>query len=166
MKLDGNSFNGIRQTGRVLSLDYVNVPFVRNPYATRTESVTPFLINYYGGSILLTPSSDVWVDQVVLDAKLEDLDTFTESSEQVEAGGWDPDTGYSPVVWGGWETTWTGSSSDTQISSSSNVHWGGWTEGNGYRSRNKFRTTTTTFRTNPVDITEERTGTRLSLIHI
>ena len=69
MKLDGNSFNGIRQTGRVLSLDYVNVPFVRNPYATRTESVTPFLINYYGGSILLTPSSDVWVDQVVLDAK-------------------------------------------------------------------------------------------------
>ncbi len=160
LKLDGNSFNGIRQTGRVLSLDYVNVPFVRNPYATRTESVTPFLINYYGGSILLTPSSDVWVDQVVLDAKLSDLDTFTETSEQVEAGGWDPDTGYSPVVWGGWETTWTGSSSDTQISSSSNVHWGGWTEGNGYRSRNKFRTTTTTFRTNPVDITEERQATR------
>ena len=160
LKLDGNSFNGIRQTGRVLSLDYVNVPFVRQPFATKTESVTPFLINYYGGSILLTPASDVWVDQVVLDAKQEDLTTYTETSEQVEAGGWDPDTGYSPVVWGGWETTWTGGSSDTQISSSSNVHWGGWTEGNGYRSRNKFRTTTTTFRSNPVDITEERKATR------
>ena len=160
LKLDGNSFNGIRQTGRVLSLDYVNVPFVRQPFATKTESVTPFLINYYGGSILLTPSSDVWVDQVVLDAKQEELTTYTETSEQVEAGGWDPDTGYSPVVWGGWETTWTGSSNDTQISSSSNTHWGGWSEGNGYRSRNKFRTTTTTFRSNPVDITEERKATR------
>ena len=160
LKLDENSFNGIRQTGRVLSLDYADVPFVRQPFATKTESVTPFLINYYGGSILLTPASDVWVDQVVLDAKLEDLTTYTETSEQVEAGGWDPDTGYSPVVWGGWETTWTGSSNDTEISSSSNTHWGGWTEGNGYRSRNKFRTTTTTFRTNPVDITEERRATR------
>ncbi len=160
LKLDGNSFNGIRQTGRVLSLDYADVPFVRQPFATKTESVTPFLINYYGGSILLTPASDVWVDQVVLDAKLEDLTTYTETSEQVEAGGWDPDTGYSPVVWGGWETTWTGSSNDTEISSSSNTHWGGWAEGNGYRSRNKFRTTTTTFRTNPVDITEERKATR------
>ena len=100
------------------------------------------------------------MDQVVLDAKLEDLTTYTETSEQVEAGGWDPDTGYSPVVWGGWETTWTGSSNDTEISSSSNTHWGGWAEGNGYRSRNKFRTTTTTFRTNPVDITEERKATR------
>ena len=160
LKLDGNSFNGIRQTGRVLSLDYQNIPFVRQPFATKTESVTPFLINYYGGSITLTPSSDVWIDQVVLDAKLEDLTTYTETSEQVAAGGWDPDTGYSPVIWGGWETTWTGGGGDTVIGTSSNTHWGGWTEQNGYRSRNKYRTTTTTFRSNPVDITEERKGRR------
>ena len=47
LKLDLNSANGIRQTGRVLSLDYDTVPFVRNPYATRVESLTRFLFNYY-----------------------------------------------------------------------------------------------------------------------
>ena len=161
LKVDTNSFNGIRKTGRVLTLDYVNVPFVRQPFATKTESVTPFLINYYGGSITLTPESDVWVDQVVLDAKLEDLDTFTESSEQVAAGGWDPDTGYSPVVWGGWTTTWTGGGGTTQIGTDSSTHWGGWSDnGNGYRSREKFRTVTTTFRREATTINEERKATR------
>ena len=159
LKLDGDSFNGIRKTGRVLSLDYGEVPFVRQPFATKTESVTPFLINYYGGSITLTPESDVWVDQVVLDAKLEDLDTFTESSEQVEAGGWDPDTGYSPVVWGGWETTWTGGGGDTAIDSSSSVFWGGYDQGS-YGTRHEYRTTTTTFRSEPTSITQERRGKR------
>jgi len=155
LKIDSDSFNGIRQTGRVLSLEYAEVPFVRQPYATKTESVTPFLINYYGGSILLTPTSDVWVDQVVLDAKLEDLDTYTESQEQVEAGGWDPDTGYSPVVWGGWETTWTGGGGATVVSSNSSEGWGAWSNGS-WGNRTKTRTTTTTFRNEATSITEER----------
>ena len=160
LKLDLNSSNGIRKTGRVLSLDYVNIPFVRNPYASRTESVTPFLINYYGGNIILTPSSDIWMDQVVLDTKHEDLTTYTETDEQIEEGNWDPDTGYSPVVWTGWETTWTGGGGDTEIDSSSSTNWGAWQSMGGFRRRHQYRTTTTTFRRNPVSIREERTGTR------
>ena len=160
LELDLDSANGIRQTGRVISLDYDDVPFVRQPFATKTESVTPFLINYFGGTILLTPSSDVWMDQVVLDAKKESQTTYSQTSEQVKKGGWDPDTGYSPVVWGGWKTTWTGGGGSTKISSNSSTHWGGWQNRSGYRERSKYRTTTTTFRRNPTKIKQKREAKR------
>ena len=136
LKLDLNSANGIKKTGRVLTLDYDTVVYTKQTFATRTESVTPFLINYYGGTILLTPSSDVWMDQVVLEAKNEDLTTYTETSEQVGAGGFDSSTGYSPVIWDGWSTTWTGGgSSDQLVGQDSYDNWGSWVEGAGQRTR-------------------------------
>ena len=157
LKLDLNSANGIRQTGRVLTLDYDTVPFIHQPYATRTESVTPFLINYYGGVMTLTPSSDVWMDQVTVEAKKEDLTTYSESSEQVEAGGFDPDTGYSPVTWGAWETTWTGGGG--LVSESSSDSWSGWSKiNNDTNQRTLTRTTTKTF--SGTSTTQERVGTR------
>ena len=162
LKLDINSSNGIRQTGRVLSLDYDHVVYTKQPFATRTESVTPFLINYYGGSILLTPSSDIWMDQVILEAKNEDLTTYTETSEQVGAGGFDGSTGYSPVTWDGWTTTWTGGGSGERLIDSSHYdHFGGWVEGQGQRTRPKLRTITKTFqRGTNSSSTQQRTGRR------
>ena len=157
LKLDLNSSNGIRRTGRVLSLDYDTVPFVHQPFATRTESVTPFLINYYGGVMNLTPASDVWLDQVTIEAKKEDLTTYSETSEQVEAGGFDPDTGYSPVIWGAWETTWTGGGG--LVSESSSDSWGSWSSISGdTNQRTQTRSTTQTFTSDSV--TQERVGTR------
>ena len=157
LKLDLNSSNGIRKTGRVLSLDYDTVPFVHQPFATRTESVTPFLINYYGGVMNLTPSSDVWLDQVTIEAKKEDLTTYTETSEQVAAGGFDPDTGYSPVTWGAWETTWTGGGG--LVSESSDESWSSWHSINqDTNQREKTRTTTQTFTSE--SSTQQRVGTR------
>ena len=162
LKLDINSANGIKQTGRVLSLDYDHVVYTKQPFATRTESVTPFLINYYGGTIVLTPSSDIWMDQVVLEAKTQDLTTYTETSEQVSAGGFDNSTGYSPVIWDGWSTTWTGGGSGERlIDESSYDHFGGWVEGQGQRTREKYRTITKTFqRGTSASSTQQRSGRR------
>ena len=95
LQLDLNSANGITKTGRCLTLDYEEVVYVDQPFATRVENVTPYLVSYYGGTLDLLPSSDVWVDQVVLEAKQEDLTTYTESTEQLDAGGFDSRTGYS-----------------------------------------------------------------------
>ena len=162
LKLDLNSANGIKKTGRVLSLDYQNVVYTKQSFATRTESVTPFLINYYGGTIVLTPSSDVWMDQVVLEAKSQDLTTYTETSEQIGAGGFDGSTGYSPVIWDGWSTTWTGGGSGERlIDESSYDHFGGWVEGKGQRTRDKLRTITKTFeRGSNASSNQQRTGRR------
>ena len=108
LKLDLNSANGVTQTGRVLTLDYDNVEYVNQPFATRVENVTPYLVNYYSGTIDFLPSSDVWVDEVVLTAKNEDLTTYTEDKEQLSASEFDSRTGYGPVTWGGWNENWSG----------------------------------------------------------
>ena len=135
--LDLNSANGIRKTGRLLSLDYEDVRHLHQPYATRVENVTPYLVNYFGGTVQLLPSSDLWVDQVVLEATREELTTYTETNEQVEAGGFDERSGFGPVTWGAWQENWTGYQT---ISSSSSEAW----VSTGSRSEELIRTTHTT----------------------
>jgi hypothetical protein len=109
LKLDLDSANGIRKTGRVLTLDYVEDIHIEQLFATRVENVTPYLVSYYGGTIDLLPDSDIWVDQVTLEAKHEDLTTYTNTASQLSASEFDSRTGYSPVTWGGWKNNWTGS---------------------------------------------------------
>ena len=138
LKLDLNSANGIRKTGRVLTLDYYDETYLSQLFATRVENVTPYLVSYYGGSVNLLPDSDIWVDQVVLEAKHEDLTTYTETSEQLDQAGFDSRAGYGPVTWGGWQDNWTGW--DSSGSSSSQ----------GWRGDELVRTTTTS---------QTRTGT-------
>ena len=110
LKLDLNSSNGVRKTGRVLTLDYDSVKFIQQSFASRVENVTPYLVNYYSGSIDLLPSSDIWIDQVELTATNEDLTTYTESKEELSAGEFDSRSGYGPVTWGNWNNNWSGNS--------------------------------------------------------
>ena len=109
LKLDLDSANGIRKTGRVLTLDYEEEIHIKQNFGTRVENVTPYLVSYYGGTIDLLPDSDIWVDQVTLEAKHEDLTTYTNTTSQLSASEFDSRTGYSPVTWGGWKNNWTGS---------------------------------------------------------
>jgi hypothetical protein len=109
--------NGSKRTGQIISLDYEDAVKVENPYATRTENITPFLVVSYTGTIILFPSSDTWVDQVRVDAKNVEIDNFTQTQQQLIAQGWDPQTGLSPVSWGAWETTWTGETTTTTVKS-------------------------------------------------
>ena len=108
LKIDMNSLNGIRRTGNVLTLMYDEVVHVSQLFATRVENLTPYLVSYYGGTLTLTPDSDIWVDEVVLEAKNEDLTTYTENEEQLDQAGFDSRAGYGPVTWGGWSENWTG----------------------------------------------------------
>lgn len=100
----------IRKSSDVITLDYAEVEWLKQSSATRTESVTPFIINFWSGSIQLTPESDSWVDTVRLDTNTFEIDgnyssVLAEASRQFNV---DPQTGYSPTVWGSWETNWTG----------------------------------------------------------
>ena len=145
LKLEPNTLNGLRRTGSVLTLNYDEVVFASQLFATRVENVTPYLVSYYGGTINLQPDSDIWVDQVILETKNEDLTTYTENTEQLDASGFDSRTGYGPVTWGGWSDNWTGWDSSSEIM------------GTSWQGNNLVRTTTTTqTRTG----TSTRTGTK------
>ena len=102
--------NNVRKANDVITLDYSEVEYINQPFATRTESVTPFLISFWQGTMELNPASDTWVDTVRLDAKIIDVEGDYASTiallEQTE--GLDPQTGFAPIVWNAWETNWTG----------------------------------------------------------
>jgi hypothetical protein len=53
---------GIKKTGDLITLNYSEVQYYEQPYATKTESVTPFLVRYWSGSIELHPPIDSWGD--------------------------------------------------------------------------------------------------------
>ena len=54
---------GIKKTGDLITLNYNEVVYNQQLLATRTESVTAFLVGYWSGSIQLNPSIDTWFDE-------------------------------------------------------------------------------------------------------
>ena len=111
--LGNNIARNIKNDGdvsNVISLNYSEVEWFDQPYATRTESVTPFLVRFYQGTISLDPTADVWVDTNQLEVNditmMGSLDGVA-SALQVElrdnADG--TRSGVSPIIWGSWETT-------------------------------------------------------------
>ncbi len=107
--------NNIRKSGQIVTLDFDEVEAVRQPYSTRVEPVASYRSPFYGGTIELYPSSDVWVDQVRIQANVTQIQgNLTETKSQISIGDLDKQTGFSPVIWGAWETVWTGQTKDTK----------------------------------------------------
>ena len=103
--------NGIRKTGQIISLDYQEVSAINQVYSTRVQNVTPYAMNYFGGTVELFPSSDVWVQQNRLKDNVVNVQgNYIETSLQLEKQGFDLQTGFGPVTWNSWETVWTGES--------------------------------------------------------
>ena len=100
----------VRKSNDIVTLDYAEVEWLSQTFATRTENVTPFLVSFWQGSMELTPSSDTWVDQSRLEAKIINTEgNYAETfNAAVEAGDIDPQTGFGPILWDSWETNWTG----------------------------------------------------------
>ena len=99
----------IRRTGSVLSLDYEDVLWVEQPFATRVENVTPYLVKTWEGSIELEPTVDVWIDVNRLelrDVRMEG--SFLGVAEALRAEVTDQADGsrlgVSPIIWNSWET--------------------------------------------------------------
>ena len=147
--------NNIRKSSDIITLDYSEVEYIKQEFATRSESVTPFLISFWQGTLEITPSSDTWLDTVRLDPKIIQVEGDYASTMKlmVETEGIDPQTGMGPNLWGAWETTWTGVSEtsweETSTTTSDGPEWdvGGWPNGDPSTNPAKIyftRTTTTT----------------------
>jgi hypothetical protein len=100
----------IRKTGDIVTLDYAEVEWLKQSFATRAESVTPFLISFWQGTVELTPASDTWVDTVRIEAKIINAEgnyaeTLANAARTLNV---DPQTGFAPTIWNAWVTNWTG----------------------------------------------------------
>ena len=104
------SGQNVKRTGNVISLNYTEVAEISQVYATRVENVTPFLIDFYSGSIALNPTTDTWVSTVAADTKDVVMEGNFESiasaiDAEVTTGDDGLRTGLAPVLWNSWETT-------------------------------------------------------------
>ena len=127
----------VRKQSDIISLEHSEEVYIEQSFATRTESVTPFLISFWQGTITLTPSSDTWIDQTRLAAKT--IDTMGNYAMALAAAeeqfGIDPQTGFSGEIWNSWENDWSGTYSYEIESVQRNEHSettfgrGGWING-------------------------------------
>ena len=102
--------SNIRKTGSVLTLDYQDVPWLEQPYATRVENVTPFLVQLWQGNIKLEPDTDVWIDVNRLELRDVEMEgSFFGVAEamraEVSSTADGSRLGISPIIWQSWETT-------------------------------------------------------------
>lgn len=107
---------GNADVGSFLTIPYTERTFLDHPYATKFDSVNPYLVAKFIGKMECNPPSDDWMDTSVrpaVNADLTgDLDAWTYMVEAINAN-MAPGFG---TQWGDWETTWTGV--DTSITNS------------------------------------------------
>ena len=80
------SGQNVQRTGNVISLRYTELAEISQPYATRVVNVTPFLVDFYQGSVALNPTTDVWVstlppetNDVVIEGNFESVAHFLQA---------------------------------------------------------------------------------------
>ena len=101
----------IKKTNELITLNYTESSLIAQPFATRVENVTPYLVKFWQGNIELTPSVDVWVDTVRLaplsinvnDNSFDSLSIALNASTKTLADG--TRQGLAPTVWNSWVTT-------------------------------------------------------------
>jgi len=100
----------IKRTGDIITLNYNEVEWLKQSAGTRSESVTPFMVSFWKGTIDLTPASDNWLDTRRLDANIINVEgDFAETVAQFTRDfGGNPQEGFGATVWNAWENNWSG----------------------------------------------------------
>ena len=116
--------NNYQRTGDVFTLPYTEVVAIEQPYATRTERVTPVLLSNWTGQIALSPSGDDWFETEVAPALIiNEEGNFNSIAASANIG----------TVWNAWETQWSGSQSflheNAQVSFQDSIDAGSRTTG-------------------------------------
>jgi hypothetical protein len=96
--------SNIKKSGDIITLNYTDVEYITQPYATRVENVQPYALVFWEGSLDLNPSSDIWIDTVRLDPKTVQIEGNYLSTvlRLQQTQGLNPQTGLGPVIWGSW----------------------------------------------------------------
>jgi hypothetical protein len=136
-----NNGNVIK-VGDVICLNYTNVLYQKNEYASRSLNINPFNIVYWGGHIDLSPSSDTWMDTNVADVRITNVEG--DYLDKIQKNNADPNTGLSQIHWESWRNNWVGSPVTNTNLVSSNTSSRSSTDSS--RSNGRIRETTTTVR--------------------
>ena len=110
--------NGYQKTGDLLTLPYTHEIYIEQPYASRVESVNPFMVTFWIGKMDLNPETDVWIDTKTVPAVTVDVegDYAQMLHEHADSLG---------EAWGSWNVNWTGNEVFSEVAGSIRSE-GGW----------------------------------------
>ena len=154
----------VRRTGDIVSLDYAEVEYIKQSFGTRSESVTPFMISFWQGTLEMTPSTDNWVDTDRLEARvINNEGNFAAVLADARANLGFSQDGFAGTVWNSWQTNWTGTRTvEARVNRGSTVSEH---SHNGGRSGTRTRTTVTELERRTIESgTQNRTGTRRAIV--
>jgi len=117
----------VKRSGDIITLDYTEVEWLKQSFATRSESITPFLVSFWQMSMDITPTSDTWVDTTRMEARTINIEGNYAQTMR-DNPNVDPQTGMGPILWNSWESVWTGQEINTftrRRNESSTVRVGG-----------------------------------------
>lgn len=100
--------NKCDKNGSIVTMDKVSdVEFASQPYATQHINVNPYDVFSWGGTIKLSPESDVWKEvDVRPDIVIDDTAAYDQFIKQAE------EQNILGTVWNEWETNWSGTQID------------------------------------------------------
>ena len=153
----------VRRTGDIVSLDYAEVEYVKQSFGTRSESVTPFMISFWQGTIEMTPATDNWVDTNRLEARvINNEGNFAAVLADARANLGFSQDGFAGTVWNSWQTNWQGT-----MQVNRRVNRGTTVRTHSHGGNRGTRTRTTVFETERRTIetgSQVRTGTRRAVV--
>jgi len=148
----------VKKTDRILTLDYTDDAWLQQPYATRVENVTPFLVQFWQGSIELTPEVDVWIDvnelevnDVLIEGSFRGVAEALNAEITTRADG--SRSGISPVVWNSWQTVGVDVNTSLSNNQSTQTNSSNRQTGQNTQTSNGLTVTTQTFQTETTNIT-------------
>jgi len=110
---------GTTRSGQMITLDYEEVeePWLQQGFATRSESVTPFLVRFWQGNISFDPTVDTWIDVTQMETRNINMEgSYLAVFDAIRAeGDGTASTGISPTIWNSWETTKVNPSLDLSV---------------------------------------------------
>jgi hypothetical protein len=100
----------VRKSSDIVTLEYGEVEWIKQTSSTRSESITPFLIPFWQGTIEMTPSSDTWVDTATFDSKITQFgESCTETFSKIsKTKNINEQSGFASILWNSWGTNWVG----------------------------------------------------------
>ena len=154
---DSRASKGYKKSGSIVTLDYSEEEVIKNPFATETVNLNPFLVFQYKGNLNMNPDIDEWKDTVSRpDLVVRDNNLFDTIENMAD------ERGVLGTVWNEWQTSWSGSQTlASSTTTTSNNSLNGLNTGN-----NTFVTGMETTATSSITgrtRTRTRTGTRNTL---
>lgn len=148
--VDFNNSANVRKTGPLLTLDYVQVNEIEQPYASTQEYLNPFNVYNWVGKLSMSPSTDEWRET------LRKPDVVLDRSDSYSSYQYMSDNKAGQTMWNDWQTTWSGQTVTGEVAKAGDPVW----------DPDKFGYTTTTNISKNIrtDVQQTRTGLRSSYV--